>query len=196
MSDGIKVHKTTLLVMFGLLVAVVAGVYVIKSQPEPSSFQNTCAGQEGLCTAVQQPQAPQTIEPAPALRVGCGCGGGGLTCGAGAQAAAPDPSKAVLLNSTNALATGDVQDIYIKAKNDGTYDKAELTVNAGSPVRLHFTADPDAGCGRQMVIYGLNIKAKSLNGEENVVDFIPKQAGTYGYNCGMRMWRAGKLVVV
>jgi plastocyanin domain-containing protein len=89
-----------------------------------------------------------------------------------------------------------VQDIYIRALSNGTYDKQEVTVKKGVPVRLHFTADPNAGCGRQMVIYGLNVKAISMNGEENVVDFTPDTAGTYEYNCGMRMWRPGKFIVV
>ncbi len=86
------------------------------------------------------------------------------------------------------------QDIYIRALSSGSYDRQEVTVKAGIPVRLHFTADPDAGCGRQLVIYGLNVKAVSRSGEEDVVDFTPP-AGTYEYNCGMRMWRPGRLVV-
>jgi plastocyanin domain-containing protein len=89
-----------------------------------------------------------------------------------------------------------VQDIYIKALSDGTYDKSELTVKKGVPVRLHFTADPNAGCGRQLVIYGMNVSAISRSGEEDVVDFTPQQAGTFEYSCGMRMWGPGKLIVV
>ena len=91
--------------------------------------------------------------------------------------------------------TGGIQDIYIKARSDGTYDKQEVTVKRGQPVRLHFTADPNAGCGRQLVIYGMNVRAISRSGEENVVDFTPQQAGTFEYNCGMRMWKPGKLIV-
>ena len=89
-----------------------------------------------------------------------------------------------------------VQDVYIKALSDGTYDKSELTVKKGVPVRLHFTADPNAGCGRQLVIYGMNVSAISRSGEEDVVDFTPQQAGTFEYSCGMRMWGPGKLIVV
>ncbi len=92
-------------------------------------------------------------------------------------------------------AAGAAQDIYIRALSNGAYDKQEITVKAGVPVRLHFTADPNAGCGRQLVIYGLNVKALSRNGEEDVVDFNPAQAGTFEYNCGMRMWQPGRLIV-
>jgi plastocyanin domain-containing protein len=97
------------------------------------------------------------------------------------------------VNSSNTA--GAVQDIYIKALSDGTYDKQELDVRKGETVRLHFTADPSAGCGRSMVVYGLNIRASSLNGEESVVEFIPQQAGSYEISCGMRMWGPAKLVV-
>ncbi|HSB46471.1 MAG TPA: cupredoxin domain-containing protein [Candidatus Bilamarchaeum sp.] len=91
---------------------------------------------------------------------------------------------------------GAAQDIYIKALSNGAYDKNEVTVKKGIPVRLHFTADPSAGCGRQFVIYGMNVKAISQSGEEDVVEFTPQQAGTFQYSCGMRMWGPGKLIVV
>jgi hypothetical protein len=87
------------------------------------------------------------------------------------------------------------QDIYIRALADRTYDKQEIDVKKGVPIRLHFTADPNAGCGRQMVVYGLDVKVLSKNGEEDVVEFTPQDAGAYEYNCGMRMWRPGRLVV-
>ncbi|MFH2105846.1 MAG: cupredoxin domain-containing protein [Candidatus Micrarchaeota archaeon] len=88
-----------------------------------------------------------------------------------------------------------IQDIYIRALSNGYYDKIEITVKKGIPVRLHFTADSNAGCGRQIVLYGLNVQATSMNGQEQVVDFTPKESGTYDYSCGMRMWGPGKLIV-
>ncbi len=87
------------------------------------------------------------------------------------------------------------QDIYIRAKADGTYDKRSITVKSGIPVRLHFTADSNAGCGRQFVLYGLNVKAVSIGGVEQVVEFTPTTAGTYEYNCGMKMWQRGSLII-
>jgi hypothetical protein len=96
--------------------------------------------------------------------------------------------------STNNQDAG-IQDIYIRALSNGNYDKSEITVKKGIPVRLHFTADPNAGCGRQIVLYGLNVKATSKNGQEQVVEFTPLESGTYDYSCGMRMWGPGKLIV-
>ena len=89
----------------------------------------------------------------------------------------------------------EVQDIYVRALSSGTYDKLEVSVKKGVRVKLHFTADPGAGCGRQIVLYGLDTKALSRNGEEAVVEFTPKNAGVYTYSCGMMMWGPGKLVV-
>lgn len=125
--------------------------------------------------------APAGQADAPAAAAGgggCGCGG---SLGATTAAAAQAPQN--------------VQDIYIRALSTGSYDKQEVTVKKGMPVRLHFTADPDAGCGRQIVLYGLDVKAVSRNGEEGTADFTPAEAGTYEYNCGMRMWKPGKLIV-
>ncbi len=91
--------------------------------------------------------------------------------------------------------SGGAQDIYIHANAGGTYDKSALSVKSGVPVKLHFTADPNAGCGRQIVIYGLGVSAISRSGEEAVVEFTPTAPGTYQYSCGMRMWGPGTLTV-
>jgi plastocyanin domain-containing protein len=100
-------------------------------------------------------------------------------------------SSSVVINST----TEGVQDIYIRALSSRSYDPMEITVKKGIPVRLHFTADANAGCGRQMVLYGLNQKVTSIDEKEGVIVFTLQEAGTYEYNCGMKMWSPGKLVV-
>ncbi|MEW6036616.1 MAG: cupredoxin domain-containing protein [Candidatus Micrarchaeota archaeon] len=86
-----------------------------------------------------------------------------------------------------------VQDVYLKATAQG-YDKSEITVRRGIPVRLHFTAI-NAGCGAQLVIYGTDVRVISRNGQEAVVEFTPDKEGTYEYNCGMRMFPPGRFVV-
>ena len=90
-------------------------------------------------------------------------------------------------------ATGDMQEVYLKATAGG-YDKSEIVVKKGIPVRLHFTAI-NAGCGSQLVIYGMNVKALSRNGQEAVVEFTPQNEGTFEYNCGMKMMDPGRFVV-
>jgi len=90
--------------------------------------------------------------------------------------------------------SGSVQEVYLKATGSG-YDKSEITVKKGIPVRLHFTAE-NAGCGSYLKIYGLNdVHALSQNGQEAIVDFTPTQEGTYQYSCGMRMYPPGNFIV-
>ena len=91
--------------------------------------------------------------------------------------------------------TGAIQEIYLKALPTGDYDKDQIIVKKGIPVRLHFSTQGNVGCGRQLVIRGLNVQAIS-NGEEQIVEFTPKTEGTYQYTCGMGMWGPGRLVVV
>lgn len=101
------------------------------------------------------------------------------------------PNEGVVANPSTGL-----QEIYIKALTSGKYDNMKVTVKKGIPVRLHFSAEPGVGCGRALMIYNLNVRAVSQNGQEQVVDFTPNQTGTYQYSCGMGMWGPGKLIVV
>lgn len=110
-------------------------------------------------------------------------------------------SSATNNNNTNSIAvlnaSGDAQDVYLHALSNGTYSVNEITVKQGVLVNLHFTADPNAGCGRSLVIYGLKLPAAvSQNGKEVIIQFTPQNTGTFEYNCAMRMWSPGKLVVV
>lgn len=89
----------------------------------------------------------------------------------------------------------DLQEVYIKALPNGGYDKQEVTVKSGIPVRLHFTTQGNVGCGSMLVLYGLNQKTTSRNGQEGIIEFTPTQKGTYEYSCGMRMWQPGKFIV-
>ncbi len=127
--------------------------------------------------------------------------GTGTATGPGAEqksatnSTVPTSAVPIALGSGSASGAASVQDIYIHANPDGTYDKKTITVQKGQPVRLHFTADPSAGCGRQVVIYGLNVRASSMNGEEGTADFTPNDAGTYQISCGMKMWGPAQLIV-
>ncbi len=117
--------------------------------------------------------------------------GGYIVFGAGSGAsAAPIPQQQA---QAAAEPSGGVQDVYLKATAQG-YDKSEITVKKGIPVRLHFTAI-NAGCGAQLVIYGTDVRVISRNGQEAVVEFTPDKEGTYEYNCGMRMFPPGRFVV-
>ncbi len=173
--EEIKIQRTTALLLAGLVLVALFGAYTVFS----TSAQVKAGGGVPANVPAPSPQAGKAG--------GCGCGGGPIasgTTGSGSSAAG---------NAT--AAGGNAEDIYLRALDTGVYDKQEITVKKGIPVRLHFTADPDAGCGRQVVIYGLDVRAVSQNGEEDVVEFTPQDAGTYEYSCGMRMWGPGKLIV-
>lgn len=122
----------------------------------------------------------------------CGSGSGGCGCGSGAAAAAANnqpsgPAQPAQINNG-------VQDVYIKALPTGSYDKPSVQVKAGVPVRFHFSADRNAGCGKLLLINEFGVRLTSYSGEESVAEFTPS-AGTYQYHCGMYMF-VGKLVVV
>ncbi len=87
------------------------------------------------------------------------------------------------------------QDVYVKALADGTYDKSEIRVKAGVPVRLHFSTEPQVGCGQELVIRGLNVRLLGYPDRDSVIEFTPTQPGRYPYSCGMGMWSPGVLIV-
>ncbi len=88
-----------------------------------------------------------------------------------------------------------LQQVSVRALSNGTYDKPQITVKAGVPVQFNFSAEANAGCGRQLVIpeYGVNMVSK--NGETQSATFTPKAPGTISFHCGMNMWR-GQITVL
>lgn len=114
--------------------------------------------------------------------------GGSAQAGSGAGPAAAGSGGA------QAAAQAGVQDVYIKALSTGRYDNPQVTVKKGIPVRLHFSADSGAGCGRAFYLDGFNVKLISYSGEEQTAEFTPQQEGTFSYHCGMWMFR-GSMVV-
>jgi hypothetical protein len=172
MPDEIKVEKTTLMLIAGIVLALTAGALIINADVASAPFENgpgigsgnaASAGASGAGVSGNGP-GPQAVD-------------------GGENDATPEAAQAA-------------QDIYIRAQGNGEYDKSEVTVRKGVQVRLHFSADSGAGCGRALYIYGLGVKALSNGGEEDIVEFTPNEAGTFEYNCGMRMFKPGKLVVV
>ncbi len=71
-----------------------------------------------------------------------------------------------------------------------------ITVTAGTPVRLNFKAAKDSlnGCNRTLVIPKFNKQVDLIVGD-NFVEFTPNQPGTIPYSCWMGMI-TGKITVV
>lgn len=90
---------------------------------------------------------------------------------------------------------GNYQEVYIKALGTGKYDKPMVTVKKGIPVRLHFSAEPSAGCGSVFVMRKFGVQLVSRNGQEQTATFTPEETGTFEYSCSMRMF-IGSMTVV
>ncbi len=122
-----------------------------------------------------------------ACSVYCGGGhlemGGKLVVGGGASAPAAQAAPAV---------QPQLQVVKLYAAPSG-YDQNTLQVRAGQPVRLEFSADPNAGCGRQLIIDNVGVNLISRNGETVSATFTPPSPGVYRYHCSMNMFR-GQLV--
>lgn len=103
-----------------------------------------------------------------------------------------------LNSNTNEITTATMMDSYqtvsLRAMGTGLYDHRVIEVKAGVPVRLTFTADQNAGCGRQLVIPDFGVQTTVAPGESQTVEFTPTTPGTYAYRCGMNMFR-GTLIV-
>lgn len=95
---------------------------------------------------------------------------------------------------TIVAATGGIQEISIRALDTGRYDKQEIRVRKGVPVRVSFSADQYAGCGRLLVMPDFGVRLVVRGSETVTATFTPTQAGTYAYRCGMNMFR-GRLIV-
>jgi plastocyanin domain-containing protein len=124
--------------------------------------------------------------------------GGFVVFGAGARAPGAGTEAATYAGQPQgggqAAAGAQVQDIYIKALGTGAYDNPQVTVRKGIPVKLHFSAEASAGCGRALYLDGFNVQLVSRSGEEQMAEFTPEKEGTYAYHCGMNMFR-GRMVV-
>ncbi|OIO20736.1 hypothetical protein AUJ17_05315 [Candidatus Micrarchaeota archaeon CG1_02_47_40] len=133
---------------------------------------------------------------------GCGCGGGiggntnaGGSADTGSKADAGGAGSGAAGSGTGTGAgSGSVQDVYIKALGSGRYDKGEVRVKAGVPVRFHFSAEQNSGCGKLVVMEEFGVRLVSYNGEETVAQFTPTQKGIYEYHCGMHMF-VGRMIV-
>ena len=84
---------------------------------------------------------------------------------------------------------GQVQEVAVRALASGGYDNPTVNVKAGSPVKFDFSADPNAGCGRQLIIDNVGVNLVSRNGETVSATFTPKSPGQYRFHCGMNMFR-------
>lgn len=86
----------------------------------------------------------------------------------------------------------DVQEANIRVK--GGYTPDILVLQAGRPVRLHFTREETASCSEMVLFPDFDKSARLPTGETVTVEFTPDHPGEFGFQCQMGMLR-GKLIV-
>lgn len=87
---------------------------------------------------------------------------------------------------------GGAQDATIVV--EGGYTPAHVTVRKDKPVRLHFDRRETSSCSEEIVIPDFGVRRYLPAHETTVVEFTPRQAGTFEFTCGMGMLR-GRLTV-
>lgn len=113
----------------------------------------------------------------------------------------PSFSKSVATENTASSADsqavtqeGDVQVVRTSFTASG-YSPSTFTVKAGQPVRWEVNgAGYSGGCRSFLQIPKLNVD-KAMDSGINVIEFMPTEAGTYTFSCGMGMYRSSFTVI-
>ncbi len=85
-----------------------------------------------------------------------------------------------------------VQQVDIMVK--GGYTPNIIEVEHGKPVQLNFYRDEEGTCSEELLLPDFNIRRDLAPFKTTAIEFLPKQAGTFEFTCGMHMLR-GSLVV-
>ncbi len=91
-----------------------------------------------------------------------------------------------------AMTSGGYQEQMVLVK--GGYTPDIIVVERGKPVRLNFVRQESASCSEMVLLPAFNKSANLPEGETVAVEFLPKEAGEYEFQCQMGMLR-GKLIV-
>ena len=76
----------------------------------------------------------------------------------------------------------------------GGYSPNVIEVEHGKPVQLNFYRDEEGTCSEELLLPDFNIRRDLAPFKTTAIEFLPKQAGTFEFTCGMHMLR-GSLVV-
>ena len=91
-----------------------------------------------------------------------------------------------------AAGAGGVQIIDVTVK--GGYQPAQVTAEAGRPIRLNFTRRESTPCGEEVVLPEFGRRAHLPENQTVAVEVTPERPGEYEFTCGMNMYK-GKLIV-
>ena len=85
-----------------------------------------------------------------------------------------------------------IQQVDIMVK--GGYSPDVIEVERGKPVQLNFYRDEENSCSEELLLPDFNIRRDLAPFKTTAIEFLPQQAGTFAFTCGMHMLR-GSLVV-
>ena len=80
------------------------------------------------------------------------------------------------------------QDLYLKATQAGVYNPTYLKVKKDIPVRIHYSSDEYAGCGREVIFPEFKIRKLAPSQGEALIEFTPTRTGRFPYHCSMKMF--------
>jgi heme/copper-type cytochrome/quinol oxidase subunit 2 len=105
--------------------------------------------------------------------------------------------KGALINGTGELPpiVDGKQDVYLKATKYGIYNPSKLRVKKDIPVRIHYSADWEAGCGRAVLFPEFKQQAYAPAEGEVLIEFTPTRTGSFPFHCSMKMFN-GTIEVV
>lgn len=85
-----------------------------------------------------------------------------------------------------------VQQVDITVK--GGYSPNVIEVKKGEPVQLNFYRDEESSCSEELLMPDFHIRRDLPAFQTTAVEFLPKEAGSFEFTCGMHMLR-GSVVV-
>src|SRR6266536_5862696 len=91
-----------------------------------------------------------------------------------------------------AVVSGGVQRLQVTVR--GGYSPSVLEVRQGVPVEIEFDRQETGDCTSRVVFPDLQLSAALPAHEHTTVRFTPREAGSFGFACGMNMIH-GTLVV-
>lgn len=105
--------------------------------------------------------------------------------------------KNALVNGTGTLPpiVDGKQDVFLKATKYGVYSPTTLKVKKDIPVRIHYSADWEAGCGRAVLFPEYKQQAYAPAEGEVLIEFTPTKTGVFPFHCSMKMFN-GTIEVV
>jgi len=90
------------------------------------------------------------------------------------------PSNAVL------AAPGQIVEVSVR---DGVYDPSLIDATVGKGISLKFIREDETACASQVLFPELGIQKELPLGKPVVIRIVPEQAGEYGFQCQMGMYR-------